>query len=222
MRWMFQPTPELVAEEDALKGGSAQVNPNPAPHAVLGTPISGPWLPHQRSILVGVGCFWGPERMYWQREGVESTSVGYAGGVTPNPTYREVCTGRTNHTEVVEVVYDPSKISLEQIVAIGLEDHDPTQGMRQGNDVGTQYRSAFYTVGENAEEEKQRIQQIVDSYGQKLAEHGYGEVTTEVKTLDETPAGQYYLAEEEHQQYLHKVPNGYCPSHSTGVACGIN
>lgn len=219
MRWMFMPSPELVPVEEALKGGKAPVNENPRPHAVLGTPITGPWREGQKSVLVGVGCFWGPERIYWEMDGVESTSVGYAGGVTPNPTYREVCSGRTNHTEVVEVVYDPSRVSLREIVAVGLEDHDPTQGFRQGNDVGTQYRSAFYTVGEDAEADLAVIQDMVADYGERLAEQGYGEVTTEMKKLSDTVAGEYYLAEDEHQQYLHKVPDGYCPSHSTGVAC---
>lgn len=219
MRWMFIPTPGLVPKEEALKGGRAPVLDNPRPHAVLGTPITGPWKDGQKSVLVGVGCFWGPERIYWEMDGVESTSVGYAGGVTQNPTYREVCSGRTNHTEVVEVVYDPAKVSLREIVAVGLEDHDPTQGFRQGNDVGTQYRSAFYTLGPDAAEDKAVIDEMVADYGARLAERGYGEVTTEIKLLDDTDAGAYYRAEDEHQQYLHKVPNGYCPSHATGVAC---
>lgn len=222
MAWMFQRTPELVPTDQALKGGRAPVLPHPRPHAVLGTPITGPWRDDQRVLYIGIGCFWGVEKIYWQMEGVESTSVGYAGGATVNPTYREVCSGRTNHAEVVEVVYNPAVISLKEIVVAALEAHDPTQGMRQGNDVGTQYRSAFYTTGEHAEEEKQEIQAIVDSYAEQLADHGYGEVTTEVKTLAETASGAYYLAEDEHQQYLHKVPNGYCPLHSTGVECRIS
>lgn len=221
MSWMFTRTPELVAEEDALKGGRAPVLPNPAPHEVLGTPITGPWKDHQRSVLIGIGCFWGVEQMYWKMDGVESTSVGYAGGVTKNPTYREVCSERTNHAEIAEVVYDPEIISLDTIVAKALESHDPTQLNRQGNDVGTQYRSAFYTVGENAEADKQRIQELVDHYATQLAGNGFGEPTTEVKRVDETPAGEYYRAESEHQQYLEKVPNGYCPIHSTGVACNV-
>lgn len=218
MYWMFQPTPELLPEDQTLKGGPHPVLPHPRPHAVLGTPITGPWRDGQRAVWIAIGCFWGVEKIYWEMDGVESTSVGYAGGVTPNPTYREVCTGRTNHTEVVEVVYDPEKISLDQIVATALEAHDPTQLNRQGNDVGTQYRSAIYT---HTAEERDRVRQIVNHYGTLLADSGFGEVTTEVKTLAETPAGEYYLAEDEHQQYLHKVPDGYCPHHSTGVACSL-
>lgn len=220
MGWMFARTPELVPENEALKGGSHPVLPDPRPHAVLGTPITGPWLPHQKSVIIGIGCYWGVERIYWETEGVESTSVGFAGGVTENPTYREACTGRTNHTEVVEVVYDPAKVSLEQLVVIAMENHDPTQGYRQGNDVGTQYRSAIFTVGEDAEAEAAAVSRLAEHYGARLVEHGFGEITTEIKPLSETPAGRYFLAEEEHQQYLHKVPNGYCPHHSTGVACG--
>ena len=214
--WMFGNNPELVAEEDALHGGKHPVLENPRPHAVLGTPITGIWEEGQASLIVGLGCFWGVEKLYWNLDGVVSTSVGYAGGVTPNPTYREVCTGRTNHVEVVRVVYDPSRVSLEDLVRVGLEAHDPTQGYRQGNDVGTQYRSAFYP---RTEEEREEIQEIVDSYADKLKDFGFGETTTEVKRLADTDSGEYYLAEDEHQQYLHKVPNGYCPHHSTGVKC---
>lgn len=219
--WMFGNNPELVAEEDALHGGKHPVLENPRPHAVLGTPITGIWEEGQASLIVGLGCFWGVEKLYWNLDGVLSTSVGYAGGVTPNPTYREVCTGRTNHVEVVRVVYDPSRVSLEDLVRVGLEAHDPTQGYRQGNDVGTQYRSAFYTEGPNAAEEKQTVDKLVDAYGKKLQANGYGEVTTEIATLAETPAGEYYLAEDEHQQYLEKNPQGYCPHHGTGIACSI-
>ncbi|SQG63511.1 methionine sulfoxide reductase A [Corynebacterium renale] len=218
MAWLFGPKPELVAESEALKGGRHPVLPEPQPHAVLGTPITGPWKENQSVLWVGIGCFWGAEKMYWETDGVESTSVGYAGGVTQNPTYREVCTGRTNHTEVVEVVFDPAVISLDRIVQIALEAHDPTQGFRQGNDVGTQYRSAFYTA---TPADARRVQEIVDHYAAQLSDEGFGSVTTEVRPLADTPAGTYYLAEDEHQQYLHKVPNGYCPHHSTGIACGL-
>lgn len=220
MGWMFR-NPELVPVDQALKGGRHPVLPEPQPHAVLGTPITGPWLPHQRSVIIGIGCFWGVEQIYWRTEGVEGTSVGYAGGVTDNPTYREVCSERTNHAEVVEVVYDPAKISLEQLIATALENHDPTQGHRQGNDVGTQYRSVLYTTGPAAEAEAERVRKIVDHYGAKISAHGFGAITTEVMPLSQTPSGKYFLAEDEHQQYLHKVPNGYCPHHSTGVACGL-
>lgn len=221
MYWMFQQTPELLPEDQTLPGGRHPVLENPQPHTVLGTPITGPWKDGQKSIVIGIGCFWGVEQIYWQMEGVESTSAGYAGGVTPNPTYREVCSGRTNHTEVVEVVYDPEKVSLDDLVKVALENHDPTQKNRQGNDVGTQYRSAIFTTGENAEEDKRRVEEIVKHYATALAGEGFGEVTTEVKTLAETPSGHYYLAEDYHQQYLQKVPDGYCPHHSTGVACTI-
>ena len=201
----------------ALPGRPEPILANPREHAVLATPITGPWREGQKRILVGIGCFWGVEKMFWQRDGVESTSVGYAGGVTPNPTYREVCSGQTNHVEVVEVVYDPQVISLKEIVKTALEAHDPTQGYRQGNDVGTQYRSAFYT---DTEEEAEQIRGWIRQYEEELQSAGYGDITTEVASV-ENDGVRYYLAEEEHQQYLHKVPNGYCPHHSTGVACGI-
>ena len=213
MGFLFAPTPRLLPAEQTLPGRSEPILAAPQPHAVLGTQITGPWRPGQRRLRLGIGCFWGVEKMFWELDGVESTSVGYGGGVTPNPTYGEVCTGKTNHTEVVEVVYDPEKISLKELVRTALEAHDPTQGYRQGNDTGTQYRSAFYP---DTEEEAAQIQQWCDAYGAQLSQAGYGEMTTEVR------AGvDYYLAEDEHQQYLHKVPNGYCPHHSTGVACGI-
>ena len=213
--WMFKPEPKLVPTDEALPGRAEPIL-DPAPHAVQGTPITGPWKDGQRSILIALGCFWGAEKMFWETEGVESTSVGFAGGTTPNPTYYEVCRGRTNHAEVVEVVYDPQRISLRDLVVKALEAHDPTQGFRQGNDVGTQYRSAFYP---RTEEERAEIQGIVDSYADKLKEFGFGDTTTEVKLLKDTDSGEYYRAEDEHQQYLHKVPNGYCPHHSTGVKC---
>ena len=213
MAFFFGRSPELVDPANALPGRPDPVLKNPKPHAVLGTPITGPWREGHKRLLVGIGCFWGAEKIYWQTPGVESTSVGYGGGVTENPTYREVCSGATNHVELVEVVYDPAKVSLKELVKIALEAHDPTQGFRQGNDVGTQYRSAFYT---DTEAEAEQIREWVDSYGQQLEREGFGAITTEIAS-----GVDYYLAEEEHQQYLHKVPNGYCPHHSTGVACGI-
>lgn len=218
MGWMFGRTPELVAEEDALKGGRHPVLESPRPHFVLHTPITGPWEDGQAVVWIGIGCFWGAEKMFWETPGVKSTSVGYAGGVTPNPTYRVVCSGRTNHTEVVEVVYDPAEVSFDELVIKALEAHDPTQGFRQGNDVGTQYRSAIYT---SSEEEAQRAREIVAAYEPQLRAAGYSGITTEVVVLSDTPAGEYYLAEDEHQQYLYKNPGGYCPHHSTGVACEI-
>ena len=213
MGFLFGRTPELVDPARTLPGRAEPVLAHPRPHAVLGTPVTGPWRPGQKRLLVGLGCFWGVEKLYWRMEGVEATSVGYGGGQTPNPTYREVCSGMTNHVELVEVVYDPEKVSPKELVRAGLEAHDPTQGFRQGNDVGTQYRSAFYT---DTEEEAEQIRGWVAEYGRQLEEAGYGPITTEVGC-----GAPYYLAENEHQQYLHKVPGGYCPHHSTGIACGI-
>ncbi|MCT1453122.1 MULTISPECIES: peptide-methionine (S)-S-oxide reductase MsrA [unclassified Corynebacterium] len=213
MEFFFGRSPQLVDPDRALSGRSEPVLPNPRPHAVLGTPLTGPWREGQKRLLIGIGCFWGAEKMYWNMDGVESTSVGYGGGVTPNPTYREVCSGQTNHVELVEVVYDPNEISLKELVRAALEAHDPTQGFRQGNDVGTQYRSAFFT---DSEDEAELIRGWVRDYGQSLIDAGFGPTTTEVRV-----GVDYYLAEDEHQQYLHKVPHGYCPIHSTGVACGI-
>ena len=217
MGFLFAPEPQLVDATVALPGRPDPVLTQPRPHAVLDTPITGPWRDGQRRILIGIGCFWGAEKMYWQLGGVESTSVGYGGGQTPNPTYREVCSGQTNHVELVEVVYDPEKVALKELVKVALEAHDPTQGFRQGNDVGTQYRSAFYT---DTEKEAEQIREWITQYGADLKDAGYGDITTEVKSVEKDGV-QYFLAEDEHQQYLHKVPNGYCPHHSTGVACGI-
>ena len=217
MGFLFAPEPRLIDASVTLPGRPDRVLTHPRPHAVLDTPITGPWRDGQRRILIGIGCFWGAEKMYWQLGGVESTSVGYGGGQTPNPTYREVCSGQTNHVELVEVVYDPQKVTLKELVKVALEAHDPTQGFRQGNDVGTQYRSAFYT---DTEQEAEQIRGWITQYGADLKDAGYGDITTEVKSV-ENDGVQYFLAEDEHQQYLHKVPNGYCPHHSTGVACGI-
>lgn len=203
--------------DTALSGGRHPVLENPRPHTVLGTPITGPWKDGQDHVVIGLGCFWGAEKLFWQLDGVESTSVGYAGGYTPNPTYREVCTGRTGHSEVVDVVFDPERVDLRTVIRTGLENHDPTQGDRQGNDVGSQYRSVIYTT---TPEQRDIAATEVEAYGKKLAEAGYGAVTTEVSLLSETPAGEYYLAEDEHQQYLDKNPGGYCPVHATGVTCG--
>lgn len=203
--------------DTALSGGRHPVLENPRPHTVLGTPITGPWKDGQEHVVIGLGCFWGAEKLFWQLDGVESTSVGYAGGYTPNPTYREVCTGRTGHSEVVDVVFDPERVDLRTVIRTGLENHDPTQGDRQGNDVGSQYRSVIYTT---TPEQRDIAATEVEAYGKKLAEAGYGAVTTEVSLLSETPAGEYYLAEDEHQQYLDKNPGGYCPVHATGVTCG--
>ena len=182
-----------------------------APHCVLGTPTMGPFDDHLEEIHLGLGCFWGAERLFWKLEGVFTTAVGYAGGSTPKPTYEEVCSGRTGHTEIVLVVYDPSRISLRQILKTFFEEHDPTQGYRQGNDFGTQYRSAIFTT---SDEQLDLVHDMTNDYGAALAARGMGEVTTEIG-----PAGQFYYAEDYHQQYLHKVPNGYCGLKGTGVAC---
>ncbi len=182
-----------------------------APHGVLGTPTMGPFADNLEEIHLGLGCFWGAERLFWKLEGVFTTAVGYAGGFTPNPTYEEVCSGRTGHTEVVMVVYDPSRITLNRILKTFFEEHDPTQGYRQGNDFGTQYRSAIFTT---SDAQLDLARRVVADYGAALAGRGLGEITTEIG-----PAGPFYYAEDYHQQYLHKVPNGYCGLKGTGVVC---
>ena len=182
-----------------------------APHGVLGTPTMGPFADNLEEIHLGLGCFWGAERLFWKLDGVFTTAVGYAGGFTPNPTYEEVCSGRTGHTEVVMVVYDPSQISLGRILKTFFEEHDPTQGYRQGNDFGTQYRSAIFTT---SDAQLDLARRVAADYGAALAGRGLGEITTEIG-----PAGPFYYAEDYHQQYLHKVPNGYCGLKGTGVAC---
>ncbi|MEK9960071.1 MAG: peptide-methionine (S)-S-oxide reductase MsrA [Rhodobiaceae bacterium] len=182
-----------------------------APHGVLGTPTMGPFADNLEEIHLGLGCFWGAERLFWKLEGVFTTAVGYAGGFTPNPTYEEVCSGRTGHTEVVMVVYDPSRITLNRILKTFFEEHDPTQGYRQGNDFGTQYRSAIFGTSTT---QVDLASQVAADYGAALAGRGLGEITTEIG-----PAGPFYYAEDYHQQYLHKVPNGYCGLKGTGVAC---
>ena len=182
-----------------------------APHGVLGTPTMGPFADNLEEIHLGLGCFWGAERLFWKLDGVFTTAVGYAGGFTPNPTYEEVCSGRTGHTEVVMVVYDPSQISLGRILKTFFEAHDPTQGYRQGNDFGTQYRSAIFTT---SDAQLDLARRVAADYGAALAGRGLGEITTEIG-----PAGPFYYAEDYHQQYLHKVPNGYCGLKGTGVVC---
>ena len=218
---------ERVGPEDALKGGRTPVLENPQPNVVLGTPLTGLedsyWaeadgLEQPAQIVLGLGCFWGVERMFWGVDGVWGTSVGYAGGYTPNPTYREVCTGRTGHAEVVRVVFDAAAVSLEQLLQIAFENHDPTQGDRQGNDVGTQYRSCVYTQDV---EQLGRVRQAITGWQQRFSDAGFGEITTEVAELAEIGDGQYYLAEDEHQQYLHKHPDGYCNHGPNGVSCPV-
>lgn len=164
-----------------------------------------------------MGCFWGAEKLLAQLPGVEATSVGYAGGRSVDPTYREVCTGNTGHAEVVQVTYNPDLTDVQAILRAALEGHDPTQGDRQGNDVGTQYRSVIYTEDER---DAAIARRMIDAYGSRLAAHGYGTITTEVAILSDTPTGAYYRAEDYHQRYLEKNPGGYCPVHSTGISCG--
>jgi peptide-methionine (S)-S-oxide reductase len=181
----------------------------PGRHTVLGTPLAGPWPDGTRTAIFGLGCFWGAEKDFWQLPGVVTTAVGYAGGATPNPTYSEACTGRTGHAEAVLVAYDPAQITYEQLLKTFWEHHNPTQGMRQGNDMGTQYRSIILT----ADDEQRAIAEASrDAYEAQLTAAGYGAITTEI-----APAGPFYYAEDYHQQYLDKNPRGYCPNHATGV-----
>lgn len=189
------------APEDCLPGRDTAM-PVADTHVVLGTPMTEPWPDGLDTLVVGMGCFWGAERLYWQLPGVYSTAVGYAGGTTPNPTYEETCTSMTGHTEAVLVVFDPDRVDLEQLFAVFWENHDPTQFMGQGNDVGSQYRSAILTNSENqlAAAEASRA-----AYQQRLSDRGYGEITTEI-----APVGEFYYAEDYHQQYLAKNPGGYC------------
>jgi peptide-methionine (S)-S-oxide reductase len=203
---------DLPTRETALPGRDTPM-PVPVRHAVLGTPLRGPWPEGLEVAVFGIGCFWGAERLFWKLPGVYSTAVGYAGGITPNASYEEVCSGLTGHTEAVQVVYDPSLVSYEQLLKVFWENHDPTQGMRQGNDVGTQYRSGIYYADESQREAAERSKRV---FGDKLMQAGYGEVTTEI-----APVGDFYYAEDYHQQYLSKVPNGYCGLGGTGVSCPV-
>ena len=205
--------PVMITADEALPGRTDQTMPVPSEHFELGTPLVGPWPAGHESLVVGMGCFWGAERKFWQADGVFSTNVGYAGGFTPNPSYEEVCSGFTGHTEVVMVVWDPTKTSLENMLRVFWENHDPTQGYRQGNDVGTQYRSAVYWAND-----AQRVaaETSRDKFQAQLTAAGYGEITTEI-----APLGDYFYAEPYHQQYLGKVPNGYCGLGGTGVSCPV-
>jgi peptide-methionine (S)-S-oxide reductase len=202
----------MPSPEEALPGRDIPM-PVPPRHTVLGTPLLGPFPEGTERAVFGLGCFWGAERKFWELDGVYTTAVGYAGGYTKNPTYREVCSGATGHTEAVLVVYDPRKVSYGQLLKTFWESHDPTQGMRQGNDVGTQYRSAIYVANDaqRAEAEKSR-----DMYQKALTESRHGTITTEIKA--EPP---FYYAEDYHQQYLAKNPGGYCGLGGTGVSCPI-
>jgi peptide-methionine (S)-S-oxide reductase len=210
--WFAGRKTEMISRDDAL-AGRAESMPVPAAHDVNGHALTPPFPNGFETAVFGMGCFWGAERMFWQTPGVYSTAVGYAGGYTPNPTYEEVCSGRTGHTEAVLVVFDPKAISYEQLLKVFWEGHDPTQAMRQGNDVGTQYRSAIYVTDaeQRAEAEASR-----DAFQKSLDAAGYGSITTEIAELD-----AFYYAEDYHQQYLSKVPNGYCGLGGTGVSCPV-
>jgi peptide-methionine (S)-S-oxide reductase len=201
---------EMPSAAEALPGRSERM-PIVAPHHVLGTSIVPPFPPGRERALFGMGCFWGAEKAFWKLPGVYTTAVGYAAGLTPNPTYREVCTGLTGHNEVVLVVFDPKKISYESLLKVFWENHDPTQGMRQGADMGTQYRSGIYTYGP---EQKRLAEASREVYQKRLRTEGYGKITTEI-----LEAPELYYAEEYHQQYLSKNPGGYCGLGGTGVSC---
>jgi peptide-methionine (S)-S-oxide reductase len=203
---------QMVSAEDALPGRAGKM-PVPATHEVLGTALEGPYPEGTEIAEFALGCFWGEERTFWQVPGVVSTSVGYEGGHTPNPTYEEVCSGRTGHAEAVRVVFDPAKVSYPQLLKVFWESHDPTQSMRQGNDIGTQYRSAIFYHGD---EQKEAAEQSAAEFQKRLHQAGYGDIATDI-----VPASEFYFAEDYHQQYLHKVPHGYCPDHSTGVSCPV-
>jgi peptide-methionine (S)-S-oxide reductase len=212
MGWLFGNKTSMVSREDALPG-RPETMPVPARHAVLDAPLAPPYPDGVEVADFGLGCFWGAERKFWQTPGVVTTAAGYQGGYTPNPTYEEVCSGRTGHTEVVRVVFDPAEISYEELLKVFWEAHDPTQGMRQGNDVGTQYRSAIYY---HSPEQRKAAETSRDAYEKVLKTAGYGQITTEVAA-----AGPFYFAEDYHQQYLFKEPNGYCGIGGTGVACPV-
>jgi len=203
----------MVTAEDALPGRSEPAFPVPATHAVLGTPLQPPFPDGIEVAYFALGCFWGAERLFWEMGGVYSTAVGYQNGTTPNPTYEEVCSGKTGHAEAVMVAFDPSKVSYEDLLKTFFEEHDPTQGMRQGNDIGTQYRSGIFFANDAQKETAERVR---DAYDKDLRASGKDQVSTEVE-----PAGHFYYAEDYHQQYLHKVPNGYCGLKGTGVTCKI-
>jgi peptide-methionine (S)-S-oxide reductase len=203
---------EMPQPEDALPGRPEKMRV-PERHFVLGTPLEPPFPEGTEVAVVGLGCFWGAERLFWQLPGVHTTAVGYAGGYTPNATYEEVCSGRTGHTEVVLVAFDPEKLSYDELLRTFWEGHNPTQGLPQGNDVGTQYRSAIYT---SSEAQRDAAVASRDRYQERLTGEGYGEITTEI-----ADAGEFYYAEEYHQQYLAKNPNGYCGLGGTGVSCPI-
>ena len=203
------PKLKMPSPSEALLGRSERMSVAPK-HVVLGTPMEPPF-PGKQLAMFAMGCFWGAERKFWELEGVYSTAVGYAGGYTPNPTYREVCSGKTGHAEMVRVAFDPKLVSYDKLLKVFWENHDPTQGMRQGNDIGTQYRSAIYWY---SEEQRKAAEASRDAYQQVLKAAGYGSITTELRE-----ASEFYYAEDYHQQYLQKNPEGYCGLGGTGVSC---
>ena len=207
--WFTDSNKQSLPDPDKALPGRAEAVEVPERHYVNGAKLTPPYPDGSEIATFAMGCFWGDEKLFWEKPGVIVTAVGYAGGYTPNPTYREVCTGKTGHAEAVRVVFDPKLVTYEQLLATFWENHDPTQGMRQGNDAGTQYRSVIFTSNET----QQRIAEASrDAFEPNLAKAGYGHITTAI-----VPLGDFYFAEDYHQQYLAKVPNGYCPDHSTGV-----
>jgi len=208
--WLFSKSASMPSEADALPGRPTPIM-KPGTHRVLGTPIAGPYPDGFEVAEFALGCFWGEEQTFWREPGVWTTAVGYQGGYTPNATYQEVSSGRTGHAESVRVVFDPSKTSYDHLLRVFWESHDPTQGMRQGNDVGTQYRSAIFV---RSDEQRRAAEASRDMYQAQLTKAGYGRIATEITG---PPAPEFYFAEDYHQQYLDKNPYGYCPNHSTGV-----
>ena len=213
MSFLFRHKTDMPDAARALPGRDQRPFHVPDTHFVLGTPLEPPFPDDTEQVIVGMGCFWGAEKDYWSAPGVYTTAVGYSAGYTPNPTYEEVCSGRTGHNEVVLVVYRPAEISFDEVLRLFWEGHDPTQGMRQGNDVGSQYRSGIYV---SSHAQREAAEASLAMYGEKLSAAGYGEITTEI--LD---AGEFYYAEDYHQQYLAKNPGGYCGIGGTGVACPV-
>lgn len=213
MSFLFRDKTAMPDPADALPGRESRPFHVPETHFVLGTPLEPPFPEGVETVVFGMGCFWGAERGFWQAPGVYTTAVGYAGGHTPNPTYEEVCSGRTGHNEVVLVAYRPEEISFDELLRLFWEGHDPTQGMRQGNDVGTQYRSGIYVT---SDAQRKAAEASREMYQEQLSAAGYGEITTEI-----VDAPDFFYAEDYHQQYLAKNPNGYCGIGGTGVSCPI-
>ena len=210
--WLSSRKLQMPSERETLPGRTERM-PVPAKHFLSGAPLEPPFPAGLELAMFGMGCFWGAERKFWETPGVHSTAVGYAGGITPNPTYEELCSGRTGHAEVVRIVFDPEKVSYEDLLRVFWENHDPTQGMRQGNDVGTQYRSAIYDFDDR---QREAAEQSRDAFQAQLAKSGFGAITTEI-----APAPEFYYAEDYHQQYLSKNPDGYCGLGGTGVSCPV-